>query len=100
LLTTTAGRFRGGLIREWERDQYDGVELKAHRSVVARIAPDPGEGRRAHSCGVAGERSFVLAQTDAVHEILDLGDPLGRERLNFLDPDVGTHGSPRSTTSP
>ncbi len=53
--------------------------------VVFRIGPYGGKGWRAGSAGGAGERAVLLAGGDEGDKILDLGDPFGRQRLDFLD---------------
>src|SRR5215468_7647558 len=60
--------------------------------IVVGIAPDPGEGGRARRCGGAGKGALLLAQPDEVDEVLHLGDPLGRQRLNLLDQGIGLDG--------
>ena len=38
---------------------------------------------------------MLLAQSDEVDEVFDLGDPLGRERLDLVDQGLGIGGHVR-----
>src|SRR6266853_2084911 len=60
--------------------------------VVFRIVPDYSECRSARRGSGAGQCLLLLAQADEVDEILDLGDPLGRQRLDFLNQGLGIGG--------
>jgi hypothetical protein len=53
--------------------------------VVFGITPDGRESWHARGSGSAGQRPLLLAQTNEIHEMLDLGNALSRQRLDFLD---------------
>src|SRR5690348_15529567 len=99
LLTTTAGRF----FEEVWLVNGNGTRMMSPNSkgivdVVFRIAPDRGKARSTRRGCSADKRPLLLAQTDEVDKILNLGDALLGQRLDLPDQGfgIGRHGCPRA----
>ena len=84
MLTTTAGRFFDALwLVNGNGTRTTSPNSKGIVDVVLGIAPDGGKTRSARGSGSAGQRPLLLAQTNEIDKILDLGDALGGQRLDF-----------------
>src|SRR5271169_189740 len=93
MCTTTAGRFFDALwMLNGNGTRTTSPNSKGIVDVVFGIAPDGRESWHARGSGGAGQRPLLLAQTNEVHKILDLGNALGRQRFDFLDQGLAVGG--------
>src|SRR5579859_1008239 len=80
----TAGRcFEVAMLVKGNGTRTTSPNSKGIVGVVFRVVPDGGEGGGAGGGGGADKRAVLLTRGDEIHEILDFGDALDRQRLDF-----------------
>src|ERR1700686_1978339 len=83
---TTAGRFfEAAWLVNGNGTRTTSPNSKGIVGVIVGIVPDRGKDRRTRGGRGPGERALLLTQPNEIHEILDLADTFGRQRLNLLD---------------
>src|SRR5205814_8380444 len=89
----TAGRFlETVLLVKGNGTSTTSPNSKGIVDVVVRVAPDRGQSRRARGRSGAREGAVLFARPDEINEVLDLGNPLGGQRLYLLDQGLSVGG--------